>query len=450
MKTFLNILFALCLTIGVVGRFWGGHINKEANDDHAQVVQRILADQSIEHRDSCWECFQPPIFYKANAFISNLRNKTDRLSILKQMQFENVLFSLLAIYFLFLLLKHERIPSQLRYLITCFWLVNPALFGIGIQSTNDTIIIFLGVVTTYYIIRYISKPKLKYALIAIAVLSFAPHIKGSGIALFILGAVTLIPVLLRAKKHRYLLVVIALSGYALVFHSHYTKNHGKYGNAFAINQSKAGKPPLFDDGQEFWKRPGITSVWSGYFKMQYRSLIDTPYNINNGNDYPIHRTSFWGQMYGSFYHAQFLFHPWSWTSKHPDLINLARSIFVLGLLPLLLFLAGLFSELFKFFKNLRFDEKTLTRLVHFGFAFGFLAFNIKYSYDYRDFGCIKSIFMLPAILSLTYFFRTGLELPLFKRIKKPIIISLGVLVLLCAANVVFLLTHLSKPYFAAL
>ncbi|MBO6516198.1 MAG: glycosyltransferase family 39 protein [Bacteroidia bacterium] len=436
------------MAVGIGGRLWGGYVNLEANDDHVEVVQRLLNNQSIEHKDSCWECFQPPLFYKTNAAIAQITGKHSRSALFRQMQYENVVFSLLTILLAFLFLKHQGVSQSVNLLTTSFWLVNPALFSIGIQSTNDTLIILLGAGTVYFLVRYLSSKKLSFALWALLSLSIAPHFKGSGIAVFLLGTIVLIPILFYVKKHRYLLSVLAVSTYLLVTHSHYTSNYKKYENAFAINQKKTLKPPLFDDGQEFWKRPGITSVWSGYFKFQFRSLLTTPHNINWGDDYPAHRTSFWAQHYGSFYHAQFLNHPQSWRSTHAGLLNLTRITFILGLLPLGLLLIGLGAELVSFFREIRFDRKFLERLIHFGFLFGFICFNLKYSYDYRDFGCIKAIFILPAILSMTYFFVHGLTLPVWGRFRKFVLLSVAAVGVLCAANIVFLLVQLSKPYFA--
>lgn len=443
MRLWRNILFIICIWVGIAARFYGGYINREANDDHVEVVQRMLANQPTDHIDSCWECFQPPLFYKINAQIAQITGKRDRVSLLKQMQFENVFFSLLAVLLVWLLLKHQRIPDGHRLFITSFWLVNPALFGIGIQSTNDTLIILLGVAATYYMLHYLQSKKWQHAVLALFIISIAPYFKGSGIAVFLIGSIVWLVFILYAKKHRYLLIGLGLCFYLLIGHSHYTNNYHKYGEAFVINQVKAGKPPLFDDGQEFWKRPGITSIWSSYFKFRYGSLLKTPYNVNSGPNYPIHRTSFWAQLYGSFYHVQFLYHPWSWTSKHPDMLNLARVIFVLGLLPLLLFIIGLVSELWKFFRELSFDEKTLIRLIHFGFALGFLVFNLKYSYDYRDFGCIKAIFTLPALVSLTYFVQAGFSKFRNVNLRFGLKIALSILIFLCAIDVVVLLIHLS-------
>lgn len=441
-----NIVFVLCLIVGIAGRFWGAQVNRESNDDHVEVVQRIITHQSISHRDSCWECFQPPLFYKVNATIALWRGKTSRTDITRQMQFENFLFSLLSVYLIFLLLKHEKIPRKIQLLITGFWLINPALFSSGIQSTNDTIIIFLGTLATYWLLRFIWFREFRYIFGFLIVITLAPLFKGSGIAVFLIGALLMIITLLVLKKYRALLLGLTASLYLLVFHSHYTHNYRQYGDPFTINQDKTGAPPFFDNGQEFWKRPGITSVWSGYFKLRAGSLLRTPHNINSGDDYPIHRTSFWAQMYGSFFHAQFLFHPQSWASRHPDLLNIARITFVLGLLPVLIFLTGVFTELRRLIVtafNKDHKQLTIISLLHFAMVFGFLAFNIKYSYDYRDFGCIKAIFMLPAMMSITWFFYKGLNRIPKGKIKQTAHVILWCIVLLCTINDLFLLVKLS-------
>ena len=449
LKKLIHIVFIFSLVLGIGGRLYGSYVNTESNDDHVEVVLRILDHQSIA-KDSCWECFQPPLFYQMNAKVANLLGNQGRSSITRQLQFENTVFTLLSLYFLFLLLKHQRIKPDITKLSLSFWLVNPALFGMSFQATNDIVIVFLASAATYYLVRYISLRQVHYMIYVLLLLGLAPHIKGSGIALFgILGLLSII-IILVLKKHRYLLILVGGISYLLLFQSHYTENARIYDNPFVINQPKLGKPPLFDDGQEFWKRPGITSVWSGYFKLQSKSLIDTPYNINSGDIYPKHRTSFWAQIYGSFYFSQFLAHPITWVTHHPDVLNVVRVTFVIGLLPILFILWGGFQTLRDMLtKTLRkqYKNENWNQLIHLCMAGGFLFFTLKYSYDYRDFGCIKAIFILPAFLSLNHFLTVFLTHLDRKKLARFTTTRVIVVVILCSATNIFLLKQLTTFYF---
>jgi hypothetical protein len=448
LQRLIHYVSIACLIIGVAGRFYLININTESNDDHAEVVERILANKTISDKDSCWECFQPPLFYKIHASIARLLGNKTKSGIHSQMQFGNVLLSLLTLWLLYLFLRDFSPGSpKLNGLILSFWLVNPAFFGISVQATNDVTIIALGALATYTLLRFLKRPQYAKLLLLLLTAFVAPHFKGSGIALFLLISGALILTSFKIKTYRVATYTgILIASALLVFNSHYTRNYEKYGDPFTINQIKTGSPPLFDNGQEFWKRPGITSVWSSYFKTRFGSLLREPYNINSGDEYPIHRTSFWAQMYGSFYHAQFLQHPETWQNKHPDLLNIVRVTFILGLIPLLVFIIGVGLGIGKAFKSFRNQGNWHIHLVHVTLLLGYLAFNIKYSYDYRDFGCIKSIFMLPALLSITYFIIHGLE-SLKGRLRLVGTIGFILINILCIVNLLFLLTDLSQHYF---
>lgn len=448
MKKIIHIVFVTTLILGVAGRFYGSYVNTESNDDHVEVVLRILHQESIE-KDSCWECFQPPLYYHVNASFAKLLGNTDRTSITRQLQLENTIFTLLALYFLFLVLKHQRLPSELIKLCMSFWLVNPSLFGMSFQATNDIVIVFLASAATYYLIRYISLRQVHYLVYVIVLIGIAPHIKGSGIALFgILGVLSIMAMIV-VKKHWKLVFLLGGFCYVLVFQSHYTENARKYDNPFVINQPKLGKPPLFDDGQEFWKRPGITSVYSGYFKLQAKSLIDTPYNINSGEIYPKHRTSFWAQVYGSFYFSQFLAHPITWVTHHPDVLNIVRLTFILAIFPTFFILIGGFQTLRDVLIQIKVKPQKNTywnKWLHLCMSGGFIFFTMKYSYDYRDFGCIKAIFIVPAFISLNYFLmrylssvKRGTLLKWFKAVTL-------VVIMLCSITNLYLLKQLTTYY----
>ncbi len=448
MQQLIRLVFVICLLIGIGGRIYLIPVNTESNDDHAEVVERILTNQTISDKDACWECFQPPLFYKMHAIIARMFGNTSKPGIHTQMQLGNVLLSLLSLGILYLfLIRLSSTTPEINHAIMSFWLVNPAFFGISVQATNDVTIIALGTMATYAFLQFVKTHKSGWFTILLLTAYVAPHFKGSGIALFLLIGGLLVLYSFRHKTQRIPIYTgLLLATTLLVFNSHYSRNYEKYGDPFTINQIKTGSPPLFDNGQEFWKRPGITSVWSSYFKTQFRSLLEDPYNVNSGDDYPIHRTSFWAQLYGSFYHAQFLQHPVTWQNKHPDLLNIVRVTFILGLIPLGVFLLGIGRGARNLFESWRDQSSWAIPLIHLGLLFGYLAFNIKYSYDYRDFGCIKSIFMLPALVSITYFLVVGLK-TLKNRLRFVGTLGTTIINILCIVNLLFLLTDLSRHYF---
>jgi Dolichyl-phosphate-mannose-protein mannosyltransferase len=441
MNRIINIIYILALIIGIGGRLWGAWVNNESNDNHVHVVQRIIANESIAHKDSCWECFQPPFFYETHAKLPTLTTADSRRELIQQMQLVNALLSLLAIFFIHLSIRDLYGKGRLHKIAISFCLLNPALFTMGIQGTNDTPVILLATISVWLLIRYVRKPRLQ-TLAMIGLTSFAAtYFKGSGLAIFLMFTTWLIIFAIR-NKH-YLALTIPLGAMLiLVFSSHYRYNYEVYGDAFQTNLNKTIPPPFFDDGQDFWARPGITSIWNSYGQFRLWNMLKTPYNINvnEGPNFPKHRTSFWSQMYGSFLNTQFLQHPYSWENKHPDRLNMVRVIFVLGIFLII----GLVLGIWKILKSTQGIQDILSLdFIFLSIVMGMLFFNLKYTYDYRDFGCIKAIFMLPVMLPMLKIFAEG-----WRSIKGPNIRFAGTLtilaiLLLSAADLVILVTQLT-------
>lgn len=443
MRQFTNILLVLSLIIGVGGRFWGAWVNNESNDNHVEVVQRILANQTIAHRDDCWECFQPPAFYKFHVGLSKITGAESRRALIQQMQLVNAFLTLLSIFIILLLVRRLYGWNNLTKWAICFLLINPALFAMGIQGTNDTPIIFLGTLSMFSLVKYLNDDQHKW-LIVMGLSGFlAALIKGSGLAIFLMFSTWLIVFAIKNKRWLSLSIPI-VSALILAFFSHYTHNYKTYGNPFQTNLNKASPPPFFDDGKDFYARPGISSIWNSFFHFRIGNMLAQPYNINGGDVYPKHRTSFWSQMYGSFYDIQFLQHPYSWESKHPDRLNLVRIIFILGLLTIIPLMIGVIIS-FKHLTNpFHFKSAYFLDFVSMSLFIGMLFFGLKYAYDYRDFGCIKAIFILPVIVPMLLLFVKGWQIiksHLFKKVAK---IIFGLLILLLMVDILFLVTKLTR------
>jgi len=400
-----KLIIILSLIIGILGRFWGAWVNNESNDNHVQVVQRIIAHQSIEHKDSCWECFQPPLFYKAHASFSAISGADSRRELIQQMQLVSALMSLLAVYFIYLTFLSFFGKSKVTKIAVCFALLNPASFAMGIQGTNDMPVILLGTIASWLLSVFLTKGKTSH-LIAIGILAIlAAYFKGSGLAVFLMFSFWLVVLAIKAKKY-WALVIPLIGLILLVTQSQYRHSYSTYGNPFETNLFKPSPPPFFDDGKEFWARPGITSVWNSYGKFRLFNMLKMPYNINTskGPNIPKHRTSFWSQMYGSFLDSRFLQHPYSWENKHPDRLNMTRVLFVLGLFLIVVFLFGIYVIV----RGLRkIQDLMSTEFIYLSLFLGMLFFGLKYAYDYRDFGCIKAIFVLPVLLPMMHIFAKG-------------------------------------------
>ena len=441
MKHLYQIVFIVALIVGIGGRLWGAWVNNESNDNHVQVVQRILAGDSIAHKDSCWECFQPPLFYSAHAGLSTITGADSRRELIQQMQLVSALMTLLVIYLVFLAVRDLYGRGTLTKMIVAFCLLNPALFAMGIQGTNDTPVILLATCSAALLLRYMRVQHTRVLLLMGITALMAAFIKGSGLAIFLMFSTWLI--LLAVKHKRYIAILVPAIGLILLTtNSQYRHSYEQYGNAFETNLFKPSPPPFFDDGKEFYARPGITSVWNSFGKFRFISMLQTPYNINtnDGHFYPQHRTSFWSQMYGSFLDSQFLQHPYSWENKHPDRLNMVRVLFVLGLLLIVVFGMGLFNVAIDLFTR---RSWLTTDFVFLSLVLGMLFFGIKYAYDYRDFGCIKATFLLPVVLPMVVIFKRGWTSIRSSRISKISKFAVLLILAISAIDLIVLVSQLT-------
>ena len=185
MKYVVNMLFTACLLVGIVGRFIGGWINTQSNDDHVEVVLRILQNQDVS-KDSCWECFQPKMYYRTHAFMANFLGNDSRVGVNRQMQLGNVFFSFLGIWWCFLFLKQRSLSRSKLKLLMGFILVLPVLFGMSIQNTNDLVIFTLSSGAILFLDRYSVSHSLLSAFMVLLIIGLAYMVKGSGLAVFLM------------------------------------------------------------------------------------------------------------------------------------------------------------------------------------------------------------------------------------------------------------------------
>ena len=58
-----NLLPLTCLFVGVALRVGLASVNRQANDDHVEMILKLLADRHQPTISSCNECFQPKLFH---------------------------------------------------------------------------------------------------------------------------------------------------------------------------------------------------------------------------------------------------------------------------------------------------------------------------------------------------------------------------------------------------
>lgn len=442
------------LVIAIIARFFVAFWAYEANDNHSEVVQIIQTTKSFPKLGDCWECFQPPAFYKFHAAIGSLFSNTSNIAIHRQMQWVNFIFSLLWILVVFKFLQKLNLNSQLHLTILAFTLWQPRILSMSVQATNDSFVVLIGAWFILMAIQFVKYRNIFHWFSLILLAFAATIIKGNGILLFI--AVVAISVLnWESFKPRlgiayFILFFFFVSQAAWL--GGYTSKFFNHGDPFITNLKKTSPPPFWEDEEWFGARAGIRSIKSGYLKFPYFSLFETPYQINDEAEFPIHRTNFWALLYGNFYHAQFHSHPFTWRMDYFPWVNhVARALFILGILPTLLLILGLFRTIIHSIKvHIRQDRNEAVRQkqVHTLIMLLFLVFVLKYSFDYRDFGNIKALFLFPAFLSFLFLFIDGIKYlnHKTKRSSKWLIVWLWLVNLLFLIDIAGLLQTLHYHY----
>lgn len=396
-------IFLIAVLIRIVLAF----VNREANDNHIEVIQRLLQGLPVT-KTSCWECFHPKLYYYLSAFISRIFSLNNS-SILIAAQLLSAFFGIATLIFFLLFIKAQKVSSVVKQLIFALVALNPDLTGINVQATNDSAAIFFGTVAVYILWSYLKNPKLIYLLLLTLAVDLAMFSKSSGLVIFIAVAACLGIQIVGILRNRQRLsqcifhfIIFSIFGLIIIFFQHRTISVVALLKKPLELQSFLGTPIIL-------VRPGITSIADSYFTFRFLDLINTPYITS---DITLHRTSLWSQLYGRTYSIHFSNWPPSWSSTDPYIVNLTRMILILAFLPTSLFITGAIRTivniiLWGFSENSFFElQRNLTFLLILLISIAGL---ILFSYTYKDFSAMKSIYLYPALLSFTYFLISGIE-----------------------------------------
>ncbi len=432
-------IFILSLSL----RFILSLLNYEANDPHVEVVEWIINHHSLPDKDDCWECFQPKLYYIINAGIIQMLGIDNRMDRILCMQMFNFVLSFFILFYLWKFIARQHFSEKIKIAAFALLAFNPCLTGINVQATNDTPEILAGILTIYFADRFFNEKKLRMGFLLCASVIIACLVKGSGliliVSLAIIFSINLIASHIEERKlYIKILAILVISFIAIIpVGSGCIHNYHKYGTPFVLVLPK-DPPPLFFK-HTYAGRPGITSVVDGYFTFRYFDMIREPFIVSTIDNYQLHRTSLWSQLYGRTMFMHFDQHPNSWKSMDPKLLSAGRWLIALGIVPLILLIAGMVKTIRHFFK----EKITINQnWIHLVFAAGFLLFMIKYSYSYRDFSIMKSIFIFPALPSFIKFFMEGFSMLKSKLISNTALFIICLIILLSIYDIYFLITQL--------
>lgn len=450
----INFVFII-LIVSFTLRLTLAFLNTDANDNHIDVISWILDKHELPEKNDCWSCYQPKLYYILCASMIKLFHVNQLINRIIASQIINAIFGLFTLILCWKFIKKQDVEASVKIITFAFFAFNPCLTAVNIQGTNDTLSIFFGVAAVYLTDAFFREQKNKTLIYLTIVLIGAPLSKASGLLLFFIVAFFFIVKFLAVdfpekqilKKH---FLIILLSFILIVpFAGGYYSSYKKY-NSLALSTWNNDAPPHFFTPSPV-ERPGVISMFDSWFTFRYLNMVDRPY-INNGKeDYPVHRTSLWSQLYGRTLFLHFDQWPANWATHKSFIITVGKLLLGLGIVPLILLILGFLKNSVVFVKGFVVNKKSYlsksNNWLHLIIMIGFLSASVKYSYDHRDYSAMKSIYIFPGIISFIKIFMDGYNFLTSKLLTQIVSVLLIVITFLSITDIGYLIFQLLEHHY---
>ncbi len=411
MRYVLSYIFVVCAALLL--RVLLGLVNREANDNHYEVIKLILEGRTGLTMADCHECFHPKLFYYLCAAMVHMLGITSEPSRIVAGQLLNAVAGMVTLGLVFAALNTSQFQAKWRFWAFALISLNPRLIAINGQLSNDTFAILFATGAIFFTLRLLQTPSIRLSVLTQLLLSVAVMTKGiTWVVAIAMVIVFLVRALIEESTERSRLfagmyVVTALNALVSIQLAGYDFDH------YDVYANMGRGQPLYVWEKTSVGRPGVQSIVDGYLTFRIVSLLRDP-QITNG--IPIeqqHRTSVWTQLYARAHFAQFEQHPPSWLTTDRSVLMVARCSLVLGLLPLVFLLVGLACGGLRSMLAWRSwgvpDQSNYASLFCSLVCFGYIAFIIKFTADYRDFAAMKLIYMLPGVLPFAVALAEGMQ-----------------------------------------
>lgn len=416
-------------TLAVGSRFLLSLYNRSANDDHVEVIQRIVAGQR-PLVDDCWQCYQPKLYHEAVASVIHTLGLTEQIPQVLAAQFTSFAAGVATLVLLWAMAR--ALPGGHALRLTAFGLIalNPRLTGIAAQATNDAFAILFGTAAIYAFWRYLGNERWFDLVATTVALILASLAKFQGVVFFAMVVTLLLARLLAAPAARRMHLAKGLACLAALwclttpFLGDYYENYKAKGDPFAANWERAPAPHWFT--HTHYRYPGVRSIVDGYLTFRLFDLVRQPYVktqhgvLDAGTprerydpNFAEHRTSLWSQLYGRTQFVQFGSNPPRWGTRDERVLNTGRALMIVGLVPLAILLTGVFLEtrdlvagLFERGPRWLAENPRFTLLALLG---GSLLIVAQLAYLMRDYSSMKAIYVFPGLAAFLAIFMRGLD-----------------------------------------
>ena len=397
-------------------------VNYESNDDQFQAIRIILNEGRLPTLKDGIHCHHPKLYHAAAAGILKVLAINSPRGQIMAAQFLNCIAGILTIYIAWVFLNRRPLQDKIKFICFSIIALNPKLIGISSHAGNNSFVILFATAALYFAYRFFNETTLKnFSGLTISAI-FAALSKCNGLVLFIgILLVFALKLLVYSKislspRKSYLkyLAIFLISFFAIVpICGQYWNTYKLYGNPFKINIEKDSFPEFFQKTYPNNVRPGVTSIADAYFTFRFYYLIKYPVITNDTDNYPIHRTSLWSQLYGRAHFIYFDMWPMSWQTCNPVILNIGRAILILALLPSFFLITAIMKEASIWLaavynRSFSFIAET-SEWIFAIFLAGYIFSMIWFSLHYRDFASMKAVYIFPAFLSAIYLLSQGID-----------------------------------------
>jgi hypothetical protein len=399
-------------------------VNLEANDNHIEVISVIADENRIPDKAEFWEAFQPKLYHVTVAAVWRALSISSPLMRIRAAQLVSCAAGIVTLWIALVFIRREaHVSAKVGCLSLALIALNPGLIGISAQATNDAFVILAASLALFFGYRFFARLGRKdFCWMTLSAI-IAGISKGNGLVVFlaILGVFAVaclgLPSGSQLARQRVALYGgIFLAAYLAVVPKggSYWELYRRYGSPFVSPILPAPFPKLFE--KTFVYKPGVTSIADSFLTFRLGDLLRHPVSSIDGENYPLHRTSLWSQLYGRAHFAHFDAWPPSWRlpSDGGQWLTclgrtLGRLIFLCALFPTVLLMVAIGR---RGLAALRWLTKAMSPrpqlqdwLLDLA-VFGYLAFIVAYSLRLRDYAAMKAIFLFPGLLGfLTLFAR---------------------------------------------
>ena len=314
----LNAIFGLAVLL----RLLLAAFNRSANDPHIEVIVWIADMGVFPEAGDCWQCYHAKLYHSVCALLINLFQIEQLSHRILLSQLINVVAGSVTLLVFYRFLMRLNIGSYSRIMAFALIALNPKLIGINAQVTNDSFVILFSTLSIFSVWVYIKAPSFKAVLGVALFTALAGITKGSGLVLFIGVVAVLLANLVGALKGKedikaralsIALVVVLFTVTAGIFGPYYS-NYRNLGSPTAINIEKQPRAHFFE--KTYVERPGVVSIFDSYFTFRLIDMLKRPHVTNDTAPIPLHRTSFWSQLYGRAHSVHFDYWPLRWQTLH--------------------------------------------------------------------------------------------------------------------------------------